>query len=120
VLEVFAGGHYLWLPIERIRTLEPKPAKHRLELLWLPADLEDATGERASVHLPALYFGSAAAADPGLRVGNVTAWNEVDGVLLRGSGQKVLIARTVAGDREVGLRDVRSIEIAATPPAGAG
>ena len=120
VLEVFAGGHYLWLPIERIRTLEPKAPRHKLELLWLPADLEDADGQRASVHLPALYFGSPTAADPALRVGNVTAWDEVDGVLLRGSGQKVLVARTVAGDRDVALRDVRSIEIAATPPAGGG
>jgi type VI secretion system protein ImpE len=119
VLEVFAGGHYLWLPIERIRTLEPRPAKHKLELLWLPAELEDASGERASIHLPALYFGSASATDPALRVGNMTAWNEIDGVLLRGSGQKVLISRTLSGDREVALRDVRSIEIAATPP-GAG
>ena len=63
VLEVFAGGHYLWLPLERVRTLQIRPPKHQLELLWLPAELEDAAGDTATVHLPALYHGSIAAND---------------------------------------------------------
>src|SRR5258708_12724841 len=45
-----------------------------------------------SVHLPALYPGSASAADPRLRIGSMTEWNELAGVLLRGAGQKVLLA----------------------------
>ena len=119
VLEVFAGGHYLWLPIERVRTLELRAPKHKLELLWLPAELEDQSGERASVHLPALYAGSAAARDPALRVGNMTQWDEVGGALVRGAGQKVLVARAAAGDRDVSLRDLRLLEVT-SPRAGAG
>lgn len=115
ILEVFAGGHYLWLPLERVRTLEIQPAKHQLELLWVPAQLEDVTGTTASIHLPALYHGSAAEGDARLRSGQMTEWREVDGVCIRGAGQKVLLARRGDLERDYALRDLRTLEIAPAP-----
>jgi protein involved in temperature-dependent protein secretion len=58
VLELFAGGHYLWLPLERVRTLQVHPPKHQLELLWLPRS----RGRRATatVHCRRSTTGSAA------------------------------------------------------------
>jgi type VI secretion system protein ImpE len=117
VLEVFAGGHYLWLPLERVRTLEIRPAKHQLELLWLPAELEDAAGDTATVHLPALYHGSAQAADARLRAGSLTEWREQDGFVVRGSGQKVLLAQRGGEEREVALRELRTLEISPPVPS---
>jgi type VI secretion system protein ImpE len=114
ILEVLAGGRYLWLPLERVRKLEIQPAEHQLELLWVPAQLEDTSGVVASVHLPALYQGSAGEADGRLRSGQMTGWREVDGVCIRGAGQKVLLARRGDLEREYALRDLRTLEL--TPP----
>lgn len=119
VLEVFAGGHYLWLPLERVRTLQIRPPKHQLELLWLPAELEDAAGDTATVHLPALYHGSAAADDARLRGGLMTEWREQNGPVVRGFGQKVLLALRGGEDREVALRELRTLEIS-KPPSSEG
>jgi type VI secretion system protein ImpE len=115
ILEVLAGGHYLWLPLERVRKLEIQPAGHQLELLWVPAQLEDSTGLSASVHLPALYHGSAGEADGRLRAGQMTEWREVDGVCIRGAGQRVLLARRGDLEREYALRDLRTLEMAPPP-----
>jgi len=112
VLELFAGGHYLWLPLERVRKLELRPAKHQLELLWLPAELEDTEGNTATIHLPALYPGSAQADDPRLRAGLLTEWREDAAGLVRGLGQKVLLALHGGEEREVALRELRALELA--------
>jgi len=111
VLELFAGGHYLWLPLERVRTLQIRKPAHQLELLWLPAQLEDAAGDTATVHLPALYQGSAAADDARLRAGLMTEWREQDGLVVRGLGQRVLLAERGGEEREVALRELRTLEI---------
>jgi type VI secretion system protein ImpE len=115
ILEVLAGGHYLWLPLERVRKLEIQPAGHQLELLWVPAQLEDVTGVTASIHLPALYHGSAAESDARLRSGQMTEWREVDGVCIRGAGQKVLLARRGDLESDYALRDLRTLEMAPAP-----
>jgi type VI secretion system protein ImpE len=120
VLEVFAGGHYLWLPLERVRTLEVRAPKHQLELLWLPAELEDVSGDTATVHLPALYHGSAGADDARLRAGALTEWREQEGLVVRGLGQKVLLARHGGEEREVALRELRTLEISPVAPGEAG
>lgn len=117
VLEVYAGGHYLWLPLERVRTLQIRPPKHQLELLWLPAELEDAAGDTATVHLPALYHGSAHADDARLRGGLMTEWREQDGRVVRGFGQKVLLALRGGEEREVALRELRALEIPQPRPS---
>ena len=116
VLELFAGGHYLWLPLERVRTLQIRPPKHQLELLWLPAELEDMAGDTATVHLPALYHGSVASEDPRLRAGLMTEWREQDGLVVRGLGQKVLLAQRGGEEREVALRELRTLEISKPLP----
>lgn len=112
VIEVFAGGRYLWLPLEHLRTLELAPPETALDTLWIPAKLLDRNGETASVHVPALYAGSHANADARIQLGRETAW-EQHGSLSRGIGQRVWIS--AAGDalREHAVLSVRKIEIAA-------
>lgn len=110
VLEVFAGGRYLWLPLERIRRLTIAEPGHLLDLLWLPARLEGADGETAAVHLPVLYAGSAAAPDDQLRLGRQTDWRD-EGPFYRGLGQRLLACAGRDGEeREAGLLAVRSLE----------
>jgi len=112
VLEVYAGGHYLWLPLERVRRLELAAPRRRIDLLWPAATLADTAGGEANVHLPALYAGSHAAADGRLQLGQMTDWRDELGVAFRGLGQKVLCARRGERERELGLLELRVLELA--------
>jgi len=108
VLELFAGGRYLWLPFERIRRLEISEPRRPLDLLWAPARLETAEGD-ASVFLPVLYAGSHAHPDDAVRLGRATDWRDVGAHIHRGAGQRVL--RAAQGDlaRECGVLEVRRL-----------
>lgn len=116
VIEVFAGGRYLWLPLEHLRVLELAPPKTALDMLWVPARLEDAAGDTASVHVPALYAGTHAHPDPPVRLGRETVWEE-HGSLVSGHGQRVWVS--AAGDalREHAVLSVRRIELSGTAGA---
>jgi type VI secretion system protein ImpE len=121
VLEVYAGGRYLWLPFERIRTLSFTAPKHVLDLLWASATLEDADGTSASIHVPALYPGSFASGVDPIRLGRATDWNGSGGVQ-RGCGQRILDASFEdAGPSdepaEIPLLSLRSLELAAPGPS---
>jgi type VI secretion system protein ImpE len=118
VLEVFAGGHYLWLPLERVRRLEIEAPSHLLDLLWIPAALEDVEGAQATVHLPVLYEGSAATGRGELRRGRATDWEDLGGEIYRGLGQRVLAFGRPGGEpEELDLLSLRRLEVDA---AGAG
>jgi type VI secretion system protein ImpE len=112
VLEVFAGGHYLWLPLERIRRLEIEPPAHLLDTIWLPAGLEDSDGTTATIHLPVLYPGSASSEDEAERLGRKTGWVPVTPELFAGSGQRILAHAAEGEPEEVPLLDLRTLEIA--------
>ncbi|HXX46679.1 MAG TPA: type VI secretion system accessory protein TagJ [Myxococcota bacterium] len=112
-LEVFAGGRYLWLPLERVRRIELSAPKRPLDLLWPAALLVDSSGTEANVHLPALYAGSHAAADERLRLGRMTDWVDVGGVAFRGVGQKVWLLSRGGAESERGLLEVRALELGA-------
>jgi type VI secretion system protein ImpE len=109
VIEVFAGGRYLWLPLEHLRVLELSEASTALDTLWIPGRLEDRDGETAQVHVPALYAGSHAAADP-IRLGRETEWDE-RGALRLGRGQRVWISASGDDVREHAALSVRRIEV---------
>ena len=109
VLELFAGGRYLWLPFERLRTLELAPPRTVLDLLWAPAQLETHDGIQASVHLPVLYTGSHAQSDDGLRLGRQTAWTDLGRGIHRGAGQRMLRCAHQDGEREWPLLEIRRL-----------
>src|SRR5262245_19928166 len=116
-LEVYAGGNYLWLPLEHVRKLELAPPAHQLDLLWAPASLVDTSGNEASVHLPALYEGSHLAEDGRVRLGQMTDWVDRAGIGFRGQGQRTLLVEAGTGSRELGLLELRSLE---RPPGASG
>jgi type VI secretion system protein ImpE len=119
VLEVFAGGRYLWLPWEHLRRLELDPPQHLLDLLWAPARLEDVRGATAHVHVPVLYFDSAAADEDALRLGRLTDWEDLGGALYRGRGQRLLAWADGDGAiQELGVLSLRSLELAGDGTTG--
>jgi type VI secretion system protein ImpE len=114
VLEVFAGGRYLWLPFQNVRRLELGAPKTHIDLLWAPAELEDSDGRQVRVYLPALYEGSQQAADDAVRIGRATEWAEQPGLGHRGAGQHLLLTVRGEEERETPLLDARRIEIDAS------
>lgn len=119
VLEVYAGGRSLWLPWERVRSLTLAAPRQLLDLLWAPAELEDADGSQAAVHVPVLYAGSHAFAAEAVRVGKSTEWVATQGVT-RAQGQRILDA-AFADDAEdagseIAVLSLRSLSVSAASP----
>jgi len=75
VLEVLAGtGHYYWVPIDQVESIEfEKPLRPR-DVLWRQARLVVRDGPDGVVFLPSLYPGAAAQADDQIRLGRMTDW----------------------------------------------
>lgn len=117
ILEIYAGGRCLWMPMERIRKLEIAEPRQQLDLLWAPAQLEDANGEEATVYLPVLYEGSWEHPNEIVRLGRSTEWLDCHDTALRGAGQKVLFTVRGEDERETALLDVRTLEIESSPAA---
>jgi type VI secretion system protein ImpE len=110
VLEVFAGGRYLWLPLENIRSLEFLEPTTAIDTLWPQAQLRDADGDEATVHVPALYPGSHAERDEALKLGRSTEWRE-RGALNLGVGQRTLLTAAGGETGEHSLLQIRSLQI---------
>lgn len=110
VLEVYAGGRCIWMPLELIRRIEIAAPSHQLDLLWASATLDDASGNQASVHLPVLYEGSHTHPNERVRLGRTTEWLDRE-VAFRGAGQKLLLAVQEDSERETGILEVRSLEL---------
>jgi type VI secretion system protein ImpE len=112
VVEVFAGGRYLWLPFADLRWLEVKPPKTLLDLVWVPAELEDRRGSQAHVHLPVLYAGSHEHPDEAIRLGRRTEWADSP-TGARGAGQRVLLTVSGEAERETALLSLRRLDFEA-------
>ena len=115
ILEIYAGGRCLWMPMEQIRKLEIAEPRNPLDLLWAKAELEDASGTQASVHLPALYEGSCDHPDERVRLGRSTEWIDCRDVAFRGAGQKVLLTARGEEERETAILELRTLEIEGGP-----
>ncbi len=112
VLEVFAGGRYLWIPLQRLQSLEFKPPRGALDLVWRPVSLQERDGTDAQVHVPVLYAGTSEHADGLVRAGRKTEWKDILGVGFRGAGPRVLLATGSedGAERELPLLSLQSIE----------
>lgn len=111
-LEVFAAGSYMWIPFALLTSVEIAPPKRLRDLLWLPAVVRtsDKYEERelGEVLLPVLTPFAGQHADPNVRLGRATLWEETaDGQTIP-VGQKMLLA----DDEEWPILEIRSLQIA--------
>lgn len=111
ILEVYAGGRYLWLPLEHIRKIEISEPSTLLDLLWTHAGIESHEGDSYDVHLPVLYCGSHDHTDERVKLGRVTEWAPAGGELNRGLGQKVFLLATEGENEERPLLSLRKLEM---------
>jgi type VI secretion system protein ImpE len=92
ILEVFAGGNYLWIPLEQVESVAMNPPASPRDILLRPAQLVVREGPTADVLLPGLYSGSHAHPDEAIRLGRVTDWVGDEGSPARGQGGKLFTA----------------------------
>lgn len=111
VLEVFAQGKYYWVPLEQIESVRSNPPRFPRDLLYLPARLETPTAS-GEIFLPTVYPGSYAHADEQVKLGRMTDFVPAAG----GSGRYVGQHTLLVGENEVGMLEVRELQI---EPAGA-
>jgi len=80
-LEVIAGGRYLWIPFAHIASVRIEAPTRLRDVRWLPARIATNASVRdlelGEVLLPALTAGAWRHADPEIRLGRATDWEEL-------------------------------------------
>jgi type VI secretion system protein ImpE len=99
-------GKYYWVPVERVSSLEFRPAKRPQDLLWRRAQMVVREGPDGEVFLPALYAGTQASDDDQLRLGRGTTWQGGDGSPARGTGQRIFLV----GDQDRPIMQLGMVE----------
>lgn len=116
-MEVFAAGNYLWIPFSLLSSVEIAPPKRLRDLLWVPALVRTAPAfqgrELGEVLLPVLSPFSSQHADPNVRLGRATMWEEDPKGEAIPVGQKIILF----DEEEVPILEVRKIEFAAARAA---
>ena len=111
MLELFAAGNYLLLPIEHVASIEiPQPKKLR-DLIWTPAAVRTTPAfkgtELGEVLLPVLAPFSWRHPDEAVRLGRMTVWEQPEGSEYQVPfGQKMW----VVDDEEVSFLELRALE----------
>ncbi len=108
-LEVLtSNGKYYWIPFEKIELVEFHEPEQLLELLWRRVRMIVRGGPDGEVFLPALYPGTYTDEDDKLRLGLATDWRGEETAVVRGAGQRILIA----GDDGRPLLELQELTIA--------
>lgn len=106
-LEVLSSnGNYYWVPFEAVERLEFRRPVAPRDLIWRRAALTVRDGPDGEVFVPALYHGSAGAAEPPLQLGRQTAWED-DGGPVRGVGQRTFLL----GEEDRSMLSIETIEV---------
>lgn len=110
-LEVFAGGQYTWIPLEHVAAVRIEEPQRLRDLLWVPAHVtpgpEFAALELGEVLLPVLSPLTSESADPELRLGRATDWDETSDGLPYPVGQKLFLV----DDEAVPILEIRELLI---------
>jgi type VI secretion system protein ImpE len=106
ILEAFAGGKFLWIPIEQIRKLRLDEPQSIRDHLYRPATLLLVDGSELEALIPTLYVGTADHPEEGIRAGAGIDWVERNG-LVRGVGSRTFLF----GEEELSLSEFRQVEV---------
>jgi type VI secretion system protein ImpE len=118
MLELFAAGNYLLLPMEHVASIEiPQPKKLR-DLIWTPAAVRTTPAfkgtELGEVLLPVLAPFSWRHPDEAVRLGRMTVWEKLEGLDYQVPfGQKMWMV----DEDEVPFLELRALEFNAASVA---
>jgi len=88
IFEAIVDGKYYWIPMGRVRSVRAEPPTDLRDLIWQPASFQWVTGGESVGLLLARYPGSHLSGDPSIRMARKTEWNEHDGGMFTGLGQR--------------------------------
>lgn len=100
-------GKYYWIDWRAVEQIEFRPAKRPRDLVWRRAHMIVRGGPEGEVYLPALYAGSAEAADDRVKLGQMTDWTEGESAPIRGVGQRMIRA----GQRDLAWMELTEITV---------
>ena len=107
VLELIISDKYAWLPFSQLARIEVEPPRRLRDLVWCPARVVTREGMIGQMFIPALYEGSCAHADEGVKLGRVTRWEaEDDGGPPRAVGLRLFLA----DDEELSIFEAGRVE----------
>ncbi|MBW8270240.1 type VI secretion system accessory protein TagJ [Caldovatus aquaticus] len=109
-LEVLTvAGDYLWVPIERIRSLAFETPRRPRDLCWRRATIEMKDGQEGVVFVPAIYpWGDPAGMPDALRLGRTTDWPDAGEGPVRGLGQRLFLA----GEEALPVNEIGTLHFA--------
>lgn len=111
VFEVFVGPQYVWIPMERVRSVQfARPSRPR-DLIWAQVNLLMHDSSLVRGFVPVRYFGSGQAPDDEIRLGRRTDWTDSAAGPVLGLGQRTFLV----GDDAYGLLDLEQFSL---NPAG--
>jgi len=117
ILEVFAAGDYLWIPLQHVASIQVLPPKRLRDLLWTPAIVRTGPAfkgkELGEVLLPALSPLSWKHAEDEVRLGRLTEWQDDGAGNVVPFGQKMF----AVDEDEVPILEIRNLEFAAAQAA---
>ena len=106
VLEVLHADRYVWVPMDQVRKLRLEPEEDLRDRLYRPATIWLTDGGEWEVFIPAVYAGTAAHSEDGIRTGAGIDWFDQAG-LLRGAGSRTYLF----GEEELTLAEFRQVEV---------
>ena len=95
------------MPIADVVSIEFRAPSTPRDLLWRNVILTVRDGPEGEVFLPALYAGTEAEADDGLRLGRATEWKGGDGTPVRGVGQRTFLV----GDDSATILELKALTL---------
>lgn len=111
ITEAVVNGRYYWIPFSHIAELKLEAPQDLRDLVWMPAQFRWINGGDAVGLIPARYPESEKSADPRLRLGRRTEWQEQGEGCYVGLGQRMFATDAA----EYPLMDVREVVLDASP-----
>jgi type VI secretion system protein ImpE len=105
IIEAMVDGRYLWIPLQRIATVNIEKPVDLRDVVWLPAHFTWVNGGESYGIIPTRYPVSYKTDDPLLALARKTIWEDCGDDLFLGLGQKILTTETA----DYPLMDVRKI-----------
>ncbi len=86
------AGEYMWVPVERLASLEFDAPRRPRDLYWRRCRLELKDSTEGVVYMPVVYPWSDPATEAQYRLGRATDWPDPQGGPQRGLGQRLFLA----------------------------
>ena len=114
VLEACVNGRYYWVPFARLKRVSLDAPEDLRDCVWTPGQLQFWNGGETVALIPTRYPGSEASSDGLINLARKTEWTEAGPDRWHGLGQRMFATDT----GEVGITEVRVIELDEPPPTG--